>query len=131
MRPNNGTVFFEVCRAYPLDCGNGLTATLSRRRRITFRAQTHRSACTWSRPRFVQVSEISFLDDFRSIYTILVSSFTTRSRTSPGVYWLRDPRSRIYNFTPWLESIPPVTDFAFERVTGFVRSSMDNVCDIH
>ncbi|KAH0832338.1 hypothetical protein J3R83DRAFT_13354 [Lanmaoa asiatica] len=45
---------------------------------------------------------------------------------NPGVYWLRDPRSRIYNFTPWLESIPAVTDFAFERVTGFVKSSMDN-----
>ncbi|KAG9315444.1 hypothetical protein JVU11DRAFT_3055 [Chiua virens] len=45
---------------------------------------------------------------------------------NPGIYWLRDPRSRIYNFTPWLESIPSVTDFAFERVTGFVKSSMDN-----
>ncbi|KAI9464309.1 mitochondrial protein Pet127-domain-containing protein [Boletus coccyginus] len=45
---------------------------------------------------------------------------------NPGVYWLRDPRSRIYNFTPWLESIPAVTNFAFERVTGFIKSSMDN-----
>ncbi|KAG8214887.1 hypothetical protein J3R82DRAFT_10058 [Butyriboletus roseoflavus] len=45
---------------------------------------------------------------------------------NPGVYWLRDPRSRIYNFTPWLESIPAVTDFAFERVTGFIKSSTDN-----
>ena len=46
---------------------------------------------------------------------------------SPGVYWLQDPRSRVYNFTPWLETIPKVTDFAFERVTGFIRSSQDNV----
>ncbi|KAG0693199.1 mitochondrial protein Pet127-domain-containing protein [Suillus ampliporus] len=48
---------------------------------------------------------------------------------NPGVHWLQDPRSRVYNFTPWLESIPKVTDFAFERVTGFIRSSQDN--DLH
>ncbi|KAG1733018.1 mitochondrial protein Pet127-domain-containing protein [Suillus paluster] len=48
---------------------------------------------------------------------------------NPGVHWLQDPRSRVYNFTPWLESIPKVTDFAFERVTGFIRSSHDN--DLH
>lgn len=47
--------------------------------------------------------------------------------SSPGVYWLQDPRSRVYNFTPWLASIPKVTDFAFERVTGFIRSSQDTV----
>ncbi|KAI6012982.1 mitochondrial protein Pet127-domain-containing protein [Pisolithus marmoratus] len=48
---------------------------------------------------------------------------------NPGVHWLQDPRSRVYNFTPWLEAIPKVNDFAFERVTGFVRSSQDN--DLH
>ncbi|KAG6335961.1 hypothetical protein ID866_3114 [Astraeus odoratus] len=48
---------------------------------------------------------------------------------NPGVHWLQDPRSRVYNFPPWLESIPKVTDFAFERVTGFVKSSQDN--DLH
>ncbi|KIJ05430.1 hypothetical protein PAXINDRAFT_60409, partial [Paxillus involutus ATCC 200175] len=48
---------------------------------------------------------------------------------NPGVHWLQDPRSRVYNFTPWIESIPKVTDFAFERITGFVRSSKDT--DLH
>ncbi|KIK93091.1 hypothetical protein PAXRUDRAFT_534427 [Paxillus rubicundulus Ve08.2h10] len=48
---------------------------------------------------------------------------------NPGVHWLQDPRSRVYNFTPWIESIPKVTDFAFERITGFVRSSED--ADLH
>jgi hypothetical protein len=46
---------------------------------------------------------------------------------SPGVHWLQDPRSRIYNFTPWLQRIPKVNDFAFERLTGFVSSSRDEV----
>ncbi|KAF9527551.1 mitochondrial protein Pet127-domain-containing protein [Crepidotus variabilis] len=44
---------------------------------------------------------------------------------NPGVHWLQDPRSRVYNFTPWLERIPTVKDFAFERLTGFVKSSRD------
>lgn len=48
---------------------------------------------------------------------------------NPGVHWLQDPRSRVYNFSPWLEDIPKVNDFAFERVTGFVKSSQD--CDLH
>jgi len=46
---------------------------------------------------------------------------------SPGVHWLQDPRSRVYNFTPWLQKIPKVNDFAFERLTGFVKSSRDEV----
>ncbi|EDR13806.1 RNA processing-related protein, mitochondrial RNA degradation [Laccaria bicolor S238N-H82] len=44
---------------------------------------------------------------------------------NPGVHWLQDPRSRVYNFTPWLETIPKVNDFAFERLGGFIRSSRD------
>ncbi|KAL0064689.1 hypothetical protein AAF712_008387 [Marasmius tenuissimus] len=44
---------------------------------------------------------------------------------NPGVYWLRDPRSRVYNFHPAIETIPKVFDFAFERLTGFVKSSRD------
>lgn len=44
---------------------------------------------------------------------------------NPGVHWLQDPRSRVYNFPPHLENIPPVTDFAFERLPGFIKSSRD------
>lgn len=44
---------------------------------------------------------------------------------NPGVHWLRDPRSRVYNFSPYLEHIPKVTDFAFNRLTGFITSSRD------
>ncbi|KAH0586325.1 hypothetical protein H2248_007572 [Termitomyces sp. 'cryptogamus'] len=45
---------------------------------------------------------------------------------NPGVHWLQDPRSKVYNFPPYLESIPKVTDFAFERLGGFIKSSRDN-----
>ncbi|KAK7048290.1 mitochondrial protein Pet127-domain-containing protein [Favolaschia claudopus] len=44
---------------------------------------------------------------------------------NPGVHWLQDPRSRVYNFPPHLENIPRVTDFAFERLPGFISSSRD------
>ncbi|KAJ6512204.1 mitochondrial protein Pet127-domain-containing protein [Mycena vitilis] len=44
---------------------------------------------------------------------------------NPGVHWLQDPRSRVYNFSPHLEDIPKVTDFAFERLPGFIKSSRD------
>ncbi|KAJ8519016.1 hypothetical protein ONZ45_g3987 [Pleurotus djamor] len=45
---------------------------------------------------------------------------------NPGVHWLQDPRSHVYNFTPWLEKIPDVNSFAFERLAGFVPSSHDD-----
>ncbi|KAF8908913.1 mitochondrial protein Pet127-domain-containing protein [Gymnopilus junonius] len=48
-----------------------------------------------------------------------------RTLFNPGVHWLRDPRSHVYNYTPWLERIPKVNDFAFERLTGFIKSSRD------
>ncbi|KAJ4482210.1 mitochondrial protein Pet127-domain-containing protein [Lentinula aciculospora] len=44
---------------------------------------------------------------------------------NPGVHWLRDPRSRVYNFPPALGIVPKVEEFAFERLTGFIRSSRD------
>ncbi|EIW81437.1 Pet127-domain-containing protein [Coniophora puteana RWD-64-598 SS2] len=44
---------------------------------------------------------------------------------NPGVHWMRDPRSKVYNFDPWLEEVPDVSDFAFDRITGFIKSSRD------
>ncbi|KAG6877748.1 hypothetical protein C0993_004251 [Termitomyces sp. T159_Od127] len=45
---------------------------------------------------------------------------------NPGIHWLQDPRSKVYNFPPYLEMIPKVTDFAFERLGSFIKSSRDN-----
>lgn len=44
---------------------------------------------------------------------------------SPGVYHLRDPRSRVYNFDPYLGSIMPVTEFDFDALKKYVTSSKD------
>ncbi|TDL22248.1 Pet127-domain-containing protein [Rickenella mellea] len=45
---------------------------------------------------------------------------------NPGVHWVQDPRSRVYNFTPFLQSLPDVQDFAFERLGTYVTSSRDD-----
>ncbi|RMZ80520.1 hypothetical protein DV737_g2925, partial [Chaetothyriales sp. CBS 132003] len=44
---------------------------------------------------------------------------------NPGVYQLQDPRSRVYNFDPYLEKIMPVTEFNFEALNQYVTSSQD------
>ncbi|KAI0269903.1 mitochondrial protein Pet127-domain-containing protein [Gloeopeniophorella convolvens] len=45
---------------------------------------------------------------------------------SSGMQWLQEPRSRVYNFTTWLENVIPVKDFAFERIPSFMPSSRDH-----
>lgn len=44
---------------------------------------------------------------------------------NPGVHWLQDPHSRVYNFPPELQAMPAFTSFAYERVNTFVTSSKD------
>ncbi|KAE8349492.1 mitochondrial protein Pet127-domain-containing protein [Aspergillus coremiiformis] len=45
---------------------------------------------------------------------------------NPGVYHLRDPRSRVYNFDPYLGQIMPVTEFDFDALKDYITSSKDN-----
>lgn len=50
---------------------------------------------------------------------------------NPGVYRLQDPRSRVYNFDPYLEKIMPVTEFDFDALTEYTTSSKDqNLLDM-
>ncbi|KAI1910197.1 hypothetical protein LOZ61_004557 [Ophidiomyces ophidiicola] len=44
---------------------------------------------------------------------------------NPGVYHLRDPRSRVYNFDPYLSSIMPVSEFDFKALGDYITSSQD------
>ena len=44
---------------------------------------------------------------------------------NPGVYWLQDPRSRVYNFDPYLEKIMPSTEFDFEALKEYITASED------
>ncbi|KAK3378313.1 mitochondrial protein Pet127-domain-containing protein [Podospora didyma] len=44
---------------------------------------------------------------------------------NPGVYTLQDPRSRVYNFDPYLADIMPVNEFDFNAIQEFTTSSKD------
>lgn len=45
---------------------------------------------------------------------------------NPGVYHLQDPRSRVYNFDPYLEKIMPVSEFNFQALNPYITSSQDH-----
>lgn len=45
----------------------------------------------------------------------------------PGVQFLQDPRTRIYNYDPHLDDIIHIDDFNFDMVQGFVSVSKDEV----
>jgi hypothetical protein len=50
---------------------------------------------------------------------------------NPGVYRLRDPRSRVYNFDPYLEKVGPAAEFDFSALKGYkVASSDTTLADI-
>ena len=48
-----------------------------------------------------------------------------RTLFSPGVHFLQDPRTRIYNFTPYLKKIIKVDEFNFDAIETFVSVSKD------
>ncbi|KAK0719965.1 mitochondrial protein Pet127-domain-containing protein, partial [Lasiosphaeris hirsuta] len=44
---------------------------------------------------------------------------------NPGVYHLQDPRSRVYNFDPYLARIMPIKEFDFNALKQYITSSKD------
>ncbi|KAI9746604.1 MAG: hypothetical protein M1818_000317 [Claussenomyces sp. TS43310] len=48
-----------------------------------------------------------------------------RALFNPGVYHLRDPRSRVFNFDPYLQTIMPVAEFDFNALKEYITSSRD------
>lgn len=44
---------------------------------------------------------------------------------NPGVYHIQDPRSRVFNFDPYLERIMPIKEFDFNAIKQYVTSSKD------
>lgn len=44
---------------------------------------------------------------------------------NPGVYQLQDPRSKVFNFDPYLQTIMPVNEFDFNALNEYITSSRD------
>ncbi|CAN6644486.1 hypothetical protein TRVA0_020S01882 [Trichomonascus vanleenenianus] len=45
---------------------------------------------------------------------------------SPGIHFLKDPRTNVYNFTPYLENIMSIQDFDFDYIAKYVPSGKDS-----
>lgn len=45
---------------------------------------------------------------------------------NPGVYQLQDPRSRVWNFDPYLGNIMPVSEFNYDALNKYITSSADS-----
>ncbi|KAK3308905.1 mitochondrial protein Pet127-domain-containing protein [Chaetomium strumarium] len=45
---------------------------------------------------------------------------------NPGVYHLQDPRSRVFNFDPYLARIMPIEQFDYNALKRYITSSKDN-----
>lgn len=45
---------------------------------------------------------------------------------NPGVHFLKDPRSGVFNFSPYLENIMSVKDFDFTKIPQYVPSGQDH-----
>ncbi|KAI5205856.1 Pet127-domain-containing protein [Aureobasidium subglaciale] len=43
-----------------------------------------------------------------------------------GVHQLQDPRSKVYNFDPYLQKIMPVTEFDYDALSAYKTSSQDD-----
>ncbi|RKP36148.1 mitochondrial protein Pet127-domain-containing protein [Dimargaris cristalligena] len=44
---------------------------------------------------------------------------------SPGVHYLQDSRSKVFNFDPWLQKVPPNDAFDFDKLQPFIKPSKD------
>jgi hypothetical protein len=44
---------------------------------------------------------------------------------NPGVHFVQDPRSGVYNFPPSLQTLPKVAAFAFDKLPQYITSSKD------
>ncbi|RUP52155.1 mitochondrial protein Pet127-domain-containing protein [Jimgerdemannia flammicorona] len=48
-----------------------------------------------------------------------------RALFNPGVHYLQDPRSKVFNFDPYLKRITPPADFDYSALAPYITSSKD------
>lgn len=46
---------------------------------------------------------------------------------SPGIHYLQDPRTGVFNFNPYLQNIMPVDKFDFDAISTFITASKDEI----
>lgn len=45
--------------------------------------------------------------------------------TSPGVHYIKDPRTQVYNFTHFLENITQPDEFDYDSIGPYITPSQD------
>ena len=78
------------------------------------RVQVARGAAMPLTPMSVETSEVPRL-----------SHDLSRVLFNPGVYQLQDPRSRVWNFDPYLGNLMPVSQFNYDALNKYITSSED------
>lgn len=73
-------------------------------------------------PKSVPVDKVAPL---REMQVATLAHGLDRVLFNPGIYWLRDPRSGIYNFDPRIKDILDVDLFDYAALPPYVTSSMD------
>ncbi len=63
--------------------------------------------------------------DHQAVQVPRLSYGLERVLFNPGVYHLQDPRSRVFNFDPYLQTIMPVSEFDFDALKQYITSSRD------
>ncbi|CDK26465.1 unnamed protein product [Kuraishia capsulata CBS 1993] len=46
---------------------------------------------------------------------------------SPGVHYLQDPRTRVFNFPEFLQDVPKPKEYDLKEITNFIKASRDEV----
>ncbi|EXJ79727.1 hypothetical protein A1O3_08010 [Capronia epimyces CBS 606.96] len=77
--------------------------------------------------------EVARLDNFALIPVEVerskvptLSHDLSRVLFNPGIYQLQDPRSRVWNFDPYLGNIMPVSEFNYDALNRYITSSEDS-----
>lgn len=75
--------------------------------------------------RYFPTEEIRSIGDLNQDKIPKLAHNLDRTLFSPGVHYLQDPRTRVYNFAPYLKKIIKIEDFDFEKIEKFVTVSKD------
>jgi hypothetical protein len=80
-----------------------------------------------SRTGSVEADDITFnhIESPDNAEVATLSHGLNRVLFSPGVHWLQDPRSSVWNFDPVLSTLPYPSEFNFDKLRPFVPPSQD------
>ena len=78
-------------------------------------------------PKSISIQQIQYKSGRKNIPRL--SYDLDRVLFNPGVYYLQDPRSRVYNFDPYLQNIMSVEEFDYNALGEYITSSRDTILD--